>query len=75
MVNARFAFRVVLGVAAVVALAFVAAQVREKRTLAVATVDDIEAQLAGLDPLTRTAVVARLSADAAQDVHDNLGKA
>jgi len=75
MVNARFAFRVVLGVAAVVALAFVAAQVREKRTLAVATVDDIEAQLAGLDPVTRTAVVARLSADAAQDVHDNLGKA
>ena len=75
MVNARFAFRVVLGVAAVVALAFVAAQVREKRTLAVATVDDIEAQLAGLDPVTRTAVVARLSADAAQDVHDKLGKA
>ena len=75
MVNARFAFRVVLGAAAVVALAFVAAQVREKRTLAVATVDDIEAQLAGLDPVTRTAVVARLSADAAQDVHDKLGKA
>jgi hypothetical protein len=42
-------------VAAAAALAFAAASVREKREIAVSTVDDIEAQLAALDPATRTA--------------------
>ena len=75
MLNARTAVRVGLLVAAAVAVGFAAAQVREKRTFGLATVDDVEAQLAALDPATRTAVVARLSADAAANVHDKHGKA
>lgn len=66
MLDARVGVRVGLLVAAAVALALAASQVREKRAVAVATVDDIEAQLAALDPATRAAVVARLSADAAR---------
>jgi hypothetical protein len=57
-------------VAAAAALAFAAASVREKREIAVSTVDDIEAQLAALDPATRTAVIARLSRHAAKAVHE-----
>jgi hypothetical protein len=70
MINSRVLLRVGLLVAAAAALAFAATQVREKRAIALATVDDIEAQLSALDPATRAAVVARLSADAAKTVHD-----
>jgi len=70
MLNSRVALRVGLLIAAAVALAIAASQVREKRNLAIATVDDIEAQLAALDPATRAAVVSRLSVDAAKTVHD-----
>ena len=75
MLNSRVALRVGLLIAAAVALAIAAAQVREKRNLAIATVDDIEAQLAALDPATRAAVVSRLSVDAAKRVHDKRTKA
>ena len=75
MLNSRVALRVGLLIAAAVALAIAAAQVREKRDLAIATVDDIEAQLAALDPATRAAVVSRLSVDAAKTVHDKRTKA
>jgi len=75
MLNSRVALRVGLLIAAAVALAIAAAQVREKRDLAIATVDDIEAQLAALDPATRAAVVSRLSVDAAKRVHDKRTKA
>jgi len=74
MVDSRVLLRVGLLVAAAAALAFAATQVREKRALALATVDDIEAQLAALDPATRTAVIARLSTDAAKTVHDRHSK-
>jgi len=70
MFESRAVLRAGLLVAAAVALAFAATQLREKRALAVATVDDIEAQLAALDPATKAAVIARLSADAAKSVHD-----
>jgi len=75
MLNSRVALRVGLLIAAAVALAIAASQVREKRNLAIATVDDIEAQLAALDPATRAAVVSRLSVDAAKTVHDKRTKA
>ena len=70
MFEPRVILRVGLLVAAAVALAIAASQVREKRALALATVDDIEAQLSALDPVTRAAVVARLSTDAAKTVHE-----
>ena len=74
MPDSRVALRVGLLIAAAAALAFAAVQVREKRSLALATVDEIESQLASLDPATRAAVVAKLSADGAKEVHDLHGK-
>jgi hypothetical protein len=74
MPDSRVALRVGLLIAAAAALAFAAVQVREKRSLALATVDEIESQLASLDPATRAAVVAKLSADGAKKVHDLHGK-
>jgi hypothetical protein len=62
--------RIGLLAAAAVALALAASQFREKRSLALGTVDDIEAQLSALDPATKAAVYARLSVDAAKSVHD-----
>jgi hypothetical protein len=69
-VNAKVLLRVGLLVAAAAALAFAAVSIREKHEIALSTVDDIEAQLAALDPATRAAVIARLSRDAAKVVHD-----
>jgi hypothetical protein len=74
MLDPRVALRVGLLVAAAVALAFAAVQVREKRSLALAAVDDIERQLASLDPATRAAVITRMSADGAKKMHDLHGK-
>lgn len=70
MKDSKTALRLGLLVAAAMALAIAVARLSVKRTLARATVDDIEGQLAALDPATRAAVVARLAADAAQTVHD-----
>jgi hypothetical protein len=70
MVDSKVLLRVGLLVAAAAALAFAAVSVREKHEIAVSTVDDIEAQLAALDPATRAAVIARLSTHAAKAVHD-----
>jgi len=70
MLDSKVALRVGVLVAAALALAVAASQLREKRSLAIATVDDIEAQLAALDPATRAAVVSRLSVDAAKTIHD-----
>jgi len=58
------ALKVALFLAAAGALALAASQVRESRRQADLTVDDIENQLAALDPVTRSAVVARLTGDA-----------
>jgi hypothetical protein len=43
-------------------------RVREQRALAELTVEEIEAQLDSLDPVTRAAVIARLTADDALTV-------
>ena len=65
MVSWRGVLDVVLVVALAVAVTFIAKRVREQRIVAEATVEDIEAQLDALDPVTRAAVIARLSADKA----------
>jgi hypothetical protein len=54
--------------AAVAGLAYAASRTIATKRHAEEVADDIEAQLAALDPVTRTAVVGRLSADAAQKV-------
>ena len=75
MIDSKMALRVGLLVAAAAALAFAAIQVRDKRNVALATTDAIEQQLAALDPVTRAAVVARLSSHAVDAVRADHGKA
>jgi hypothetical protein len=65
----RKAVRVAVVVAAGVAVVAAVLVLKQRRDLALATVADIEAQLAALDPLTRADVVARLTKDAAARVH------
>ena len=62
--------RAVLLVAAAAILAVAAAQLRDKRQTAELTVDDIHEQLDALDPVTRAAVIARLSSDEVKKVRD-----
>ena len=62
--------RAALLVAAAVALAAAAVQLREKRQMAELTVENIHAQLDALDPVTRAAVIARLSSDEVKKVRD-----
>lgn len=61
--------RAVLLVGTAVVLAAAAAQLREKRQTAELTVENIHAQLDALDPVTRAAVIARLTTDEAKKVH------
>ena len=56
--------------AAAAVLAFAAVQLRDKRQTAELTVDNIHEQLDALDPVTRAAVIARLSSDEVQKVRD-----
>jgi hypothetical protein len=58
-----------LAVAAVL-LAAAAVQLRDKRQVAELTVENIHEQLDALDPVTRAAVVARLSSDEVKKVRD-----
>jgi hypothetical protein len=60
--------RAALLVAAAVALAAAAVQLRDKRQLAELTVENIHEQLDALDPVTRAAVIARLSSDEVKKV-------
>jgi hypothetical protein len=60
--------RAVLLVAAAAVLTAAALQLREKRQTADLTVENIHAQLDALDPVTRAAVVARLSSDEVKKV-------
>jgi hypothetical protein len=60
--------RAALLVAAAVALAAAAAQLRDKRQMAELTVENIHEQLDALDPVTRAAVIARLSSDEVKKV-------
>jgi len=57
-------------VAAAASLLFAAAQLREKHQEVSSTVDDIEGQVAALDPVTRAAVLARLGTDSAKVIHE-----
>ena len=58
-----------LAVAAVL-LAAAAVQLRDKRQVAELTAQNIHEQLDALDPVTRAAVVARLSSDEVKKVRD-----
>jgi len=69
MLSTRF-IRAALLVAAAFILAAAAAQLRDKRETAELTVEDIHEQLDALDPATRAAVVAKLSADEVKKVRD-----
>jgi hypothetical protein len=62
--------RTALLVAAAIALAVAAAQLRDKRETAELTVENIQAQLDALDPVTRAAVIARLTSDEAKKVRN-----
>ena len=62
--------RAVLLVAAAAILAAAAAQLRDKRQTAQLTVENIQEQLDALDPVTRAAVIARLSSDEVKKVRD-----
>jgi hypothetical protein len=57
-------------VLAAVLLAAAAVQLRDKREVAELTVQNIHDQLDALDPVTRAAVVARLSSDELAKVRD-----
>ncbi len=70
MAEARKTLQIGLLLAFAIMLVIGATRVRAKRNLAVATVDDIEAQVAALDPITRATVIARLSVDAGKTVQD-----
>ena len=65
----RFLPAALLGAAAV-ALAAAAVLIREKRQTAELTVENIHAQLDALDPVTRAAVIARVSSDEVKKVRD-----
>jgi hypothetical protein len=67
MPSTRF-IRAALLVAAAFILAAAAAQLRDKRETAELTVEDIHEQLDALDPASRAAVVAKLSADEVKKV-------
>jgi len=63
--------RAVLLVAAAAILAAAAVQLRDKRQAAELTVENIQEQLDALDPVTRAAVIARLSSDEVKKVRDH----
>jgi hypothetical protein len=67
--STRF-IRVALLAAAAVALAAAAAALREQHKEAEQTAQSIHEQLDALDPATRAAVVARLTADEVRKVRD-----
>jgi hypothetical protein len=59
-------FRVLLLVAAVAGLIALAINLQKRRQAADVAVQDIEGRLGELDPVTRAAAVAKLTADAAE---------
>jgi len=62
--------RAALLVATAVVLGVAAGQLRDKRNVAELTVENIHKQLDALDPVTRAAVIARLSSDEVKKVRD-----
>jgi len=71
--NDKRILRAILFAVAAVALAFAVRQLRDTHDKISLNVDEIEAQIAGLDAVTRAGVVARLTADAAKTVHERTG--
>jgi len=67
-VSPKVIIRAALLLATAVALAVAAAQLRDKRQTAELTVENIEEQINALDPVTRAAVIARLSSDEVKKV-------
>jgi hypothetical protein len=63
--------RAALLVAAAAALAAAAVQLRSKHQTAELTVESIHQQLDALDPVTRAAVIARLSSDEVKKVREH----
>jgi hypothetical protein len=63
---------VLLLAAAAAALIAAAAELRRKHQQANLTVQNIHDQLDALDPVTRSAVIARLNKDEAKEVRDHL---
>jgi hypothetical protein len=66
-------FRLILLLAIGAAVGVLIETVRKQRAVAISTVDDIEAQIAALDPATRASVIARLTKDAVDTVRDRAG--
>ena len=64
--HSRTVLWAVLLAAAGVLFAIAAARLREKKNLVDLTVDEIESQIAALDPAVRAGVISRLTADAAR---------
>ncbi|HVN13200.1 MAG TPA: hypothetical protein VMT69_13980 [Kineosporiaceae bacterium] len=63
--SSRRGLRALLLLAAAGATVGAVMTMKENRKIAVMTTDEIEAQLAALDPVTRAEVIARLGKDAA----------
>jgi len=74
VVHSRKVLRAILLAAAGVMLAVAAAQLREKKQLVDLTTQQIEDQIAALDPGTRAAVIGRLTADAARAGRDRFAR-
>ena len=73
MANYETALRAGLLLGGAALIAFGLRRVSDKTLLAEATTGQIENTIAALDPVTRAAVIARLTADAAEQVKDRLG--
>jgi hypothetical protein len=71
MIMSKRALRAALLVAAAAALAAAAYELREKHQAADLTVQNIHDQLDALDPVTRAAVVTRLTSDEVKKVRDH----
>jgi predicted ATPase len=71
MIMSKRVLRAALLVAAAAALAAAAYELREKHQAADLTVQNIHDQLDALDPVTRAAVVTRLTSDEVKKVRDH----
>jgi predicted ATPase len=71
MIVSKGVLRAALLVAAAAALAAAAYELREKHQAADLTVQNIHDQLDALDPVTRAAVVTRLTSDEVKKVRDH----
>jgi LPS O-antigen subunit length determinant protein (WzzB/FepE family) len=74
MGGSRNILRIVLLAAAAVSLAAAASLLSERKKTVDVTTQQIEDTIAALDPATRAAVIARLTADAGERVKDRLNR-